>query len=738
MPEPKAAPGCVERVDCPRLSPRPPSPKAPPPPREKAGSLPAWAAIGLLLAAAIVPYARTLGFGFVLDDERLLRSLPEIRTLGSIPDVLGLTGRVPQPRALRTVSYSIDHALAGGFDPAVFHATNLLLHALAVLAVWRLVAALARPRAALFAALLFAVHPVQTETVAFVTARKDLLAGLFSALAFAVFLAHRKAPSAGRYVAILALFALAVLGKEVAVVLPALFLAHDAIVSGEGPARALRRRFAFYAPFTALALLGAGVAIALHRISSFAADARFPGDSALETGLTVPAILARYASLLLLPVGQSADYSFDAFPLVRSPLDPRFLVPLLFLAAIGYAAVRLRRRSPVAAFGLAWTAIALLPVAQIVPHHEILAEHYLYLPAIGFAIAAGTGLDALASRHPATGPRLAATIVLLLAALGALRVRVWSDAETLLASVAERYPRCARARFGLGEERLRRGRDAEAEAEWAAAAAVGPGRTPEESRGYVAAQNRLAIASASRWTANGRKPGDPDLERAVERLLAARDAAPDEPGPRQNLLALAVQAARPDLAMQAIGPDAGSAGAALRERAGEAILEIGALPGDRGGAAAAMAIVGGFLREKGRLSGEKRQTALRIAESWLESRGDLPGLIAYSRWRGLSVKETQRRVRRRNPVVPSHLPPSVEALRRLPEIERGDPRAADAPPADGPALEALATYLSKSLLEAVRRGPRDKNPEAVREAAEDVRRALRAFLGDPVAGDRDI
>ena len=692
------------------------------------------AAIGLVLAAALVPYVRTLGHGFVLDDERLLRSIPEIRSLQSVPAVLGLDGRLPQPRALRTVSFAIDHAAAGGFDPAYFHASNLVLHALAAIAVFALARKLLAPLEALLAALVFAVHPVQTEAVAFVAARKDLLAALFSTLAFLAFLRHRERQTAGRAAAVFGLFALAVLGKEVAVVLPALFLAHDAIARREGVSGALRTRWRFYAPFAALALAAAAVAVAFHEISSFAASLRFPGGSLARTWLTVPAVLSKYAALLFFPFGLSADYSYDAFPLVSRALDARFLVPLAVVAALAVLAAWLARRAPAASFGMAWALVAVLPVSQILPHHEIVAEHYLYLPSIGAALAAGCGLGAAVRRVGPAGARLAATILVLFAAASALRVRAWADEETLLRSAVARFPRCARARAGLGEECLKKGLAEEGVLNLEAASAIGAGPTPEESRGFVAAENRLALLAVERWRDEGSPPRSEDLERAFGGFGAAIAASPDEPGPRANLLHLAVLARRPEAAVAAAR--GAPAGAPLGAEAARGIAAIGALPGDAALASEAAALLSLAVASR-TLSGADRTTALRLVESWLESHGDLPAWVAFSRWRGLAVKETQRRIRGRIARVPPHLPPSVDALRSLPPVDAGSAPAD--PPLDGPAVEAHVAHLSRAVLAMVQRGPRGVRPAAdFAAAANVVRRSMRAWLGEPLPSDRDL
>jgi Flp pilus assembly protein TadD len=344
-------------------------------------------------------------------------------------------------------------------------------------------------RVAFIAAGLFVLHPVHTDSVTYISGRRDILFTLFYLAGFYCFLRYRQLREWRSIIAAFLMYLLSMGSKEMGVTLPLVFLAYDLVqnfsrdasapASGYGKAlfaslkKSLARAYVLY-PLTFLGAL----AFSCYKvfIKSPSLQSTYYGDSALVTFLTVARILAHYLKLMFFPVRLNADYSFNAFPLSTSLYEPSVAASLLLLLCMGYMTLRLLENHKLPAFGIAWFFITLLPVCHIIPHHELLAEHYLYLPSVGLCLAAAVIGDRLlaGSRHAA----VLAVCFLAMAALFSMRVadrnRDWSDSLTLYEKTVKTAPQCARAHSNLGEAYASRGRIDEAISQCRQALAIKP------------------------------------------------------------------------------------------------------------------------------------------------------------------------------------------------------------------------------------------------------------------------
>jgi protein O-mannosyl-transferase len=333
-------------------------------------------------------------------------------------------------RPLTMASYAVDWRIG---QVAWFHAMNVAWHAGASVLVAVLVRRWSGDRAALVSGLLFAVHPVHVEAVANIVGRAELMAALFALLAvYAALGCDRVGWSAAALVG-------GLLSKENAAVVPGL------IVWGWmlGLARPSRRRMLGYAASwiavaAAYAVTRETILNPLSRIENIAPV--FVGAAPWAVRLTAVAAFADVARLLVFPLTLRVDYSPAERTLVTSPLDPRFVLGLLCLVALGgLIGLAWRRGRRVEAFGLGWIAIALLPVANLVfPVGVLVAERTLYLPSAGLALAAGAWLADLA---PARWRVVAAALVVAGGVRTARRVPVWRDATSVILSELEDSPR---------------------------------------------------------------------------------------------------------------------------------------------------------------------------------------------------------------------------------------------------------------------------------------------------------
>jgi protein O-mannosyl-transferase len=439
------------------------------------------AAVGLL---ALLAHARTLGNGFVYDDARALGNavvtgpFDPAAIAGS--DFWGQgAGGVGTWRPLAVASLWVDQHLGGG-APLPFHATNLVLHALTAIA---LVLALRRAvgdgRLALAAGALFATLAINTEAVAAVVGRADLLAALLGVLAWATLPPPGARLAPARVAGAAGLTLAALLAKESALVIPPFLVAAELLL-GDRPWRARLGRAAALAGALAAAV---GLYLALRAASvPFGAILRAENNNPL-LGQPLPtrvlsglALLTRAARLILVPLQLAPDYSFAEILPERMPPSADVLLGALLAILLAAGAVAARRRSPAAALGL--TLVLLGWAAQshiLLPLPAIFAERLLYLPAAGAAIAVVAGAAALHRRGRAG---LAVALLVLLAAgnlaRGVVRDGDWRSPATLFGQAVRDTPRCARAWLNLAAARIEARRLEDGLADLGRAAAIAP------------------------------------------------------------------------------------------------------------------------------------------------------------------------------------------------------------------------------------------------------------------------
>lgn len=496
-------------------------------------------AAAALAAAALAAYASAIAHPILFDGVELVLENAAIRSLARLPEIAGFgpEGFAIEQRWVREASYALEYAVAGPWAP-LYHLDNLLLHG----AVGLLVLALLRdltgsPRLALWSTGLFLLHPICVNVVAQVAGRRELLAALF-ALATLLLLRRWTARRAvwALAAAVVALY-LATFSKQIGLLAAPAFLLVDAYrrSAGEAPVERaplgavgcafarLRERPGTYALLAGLALGGVGAillpeedGIGLSGSPSYYAGAGHPLD--LLDRLRIAGLGLR---LLLVPVGLSADYFYDALGLVGPGVGLLGALDLALLAAALAATVWGLLRGHWVGFGGAWYALFYLPHAGIIPWHEVFAERFLYLSAVGFCLALAA-LGEAAARRLALRPAVAlAGGLALLAALGVAtqqRTQVWASHASLWQSVKERYPRNARAHHGLGEEAHKAGRPEEAARHYrraleilpvylqaqvgAVTALVEAGRL-EEAEPLLERARRLAPESAEVWDLQG-------------------------------------------------------------------------------------------------------------------------------------------------------------------------------------------------------------------------------------------
>ncbi len=403
-----------------------------------------WLGFGLLALLVGLAWANGLDGAFTYDDKVEVVGNRTIRTLEQWHAVVGYNASRP----LVILSWALDWRL-WGLEPFGYHLVNVLIHALNAGLVFLLGEELCRrmrlPRPmlpALAAAALWAVHPMTTEAVTYITGRSESLCAALYLGAVLGWLRWRRAGDVFQLLVALIAFLLAAATKEVAATIPVTLLLIELLLPGERPMG--RRGWLGLAPFWAVLAAGAVARKLMYGV--FTTDLWLrPLGVQLATEAEV---VVRYLQLWLLPVGQSV---FHDHPAAEGFADPGVVAALALLLAIGGIAAWQWRRRPWLALCLAWFLVILAPSSSVVPLKETMAEHRAYLPGWALCFGLVLALRPLAARFPKPAVLAAAVAVLTLGTATHLRNQAWEDEVALWQDATSKNPDSAEAWYGYGD-----------------------------------------------------------------------------------------------------------------------------------------------------------------------------------------------------------------------------------------------------------------------------------------------
>jgi len=397
-------------------------------------SRPRASTYAILVGVLCIVYATALGNGFTFDDIEVVANNRHVRawnnlTLMFSPSYFRAFAEYSY-RPLLTFTYFVDWALGRG-RANWFHLTNLIFHAANVCLLLRLcsVSGVSGPIACC-TAMLFGLHPVNSEVVCGIAFREDALALFFMLCALNMFAADRGnwlRRSAG-----LMCFALALLSKEMALVFPVVVAAYDLLMRR-------RRRTALYACLLIVAVLYAGVRFGLMR-----------GPEAATRRTPILADVTRAGShsavLLLLPIHLAPDHGGTS--VAYSPaLCAAWAAALLGLLLCVLAA---RERRATVAFGAAWLVLLFAPVAGLVPIRNLVAERHLYAPAAGLCLLIASAC------WRRRGAVYLGFVIVSFTLLTAQRCFAWRDSFALWTATVRTSPNSFRALSNLAREAERK------------------------------------------------------------------------------------------------------------------------------------------------------------------------------------------------------------------------------------------------------------------------------------------
>jgi tetratricopeptide (TPR) repeat protein len=405
---------------------------------------------GLIGLFALLLWGQTARFDFVWDDEIYIAQNKSIRSLASIPKIFCPTetpsaGTPSFYRPLRDTFYALLHALDGKETPQpwIFHLANVLWHGAAAMLLFLTALALcqrlsggvstAERMASLFIALGFAAHPAVSEAVCWAKCMDDLMAAVFVLAAARSLL---KWNEGGRgYVAALVWFLLAVFTKESAVpfALAVFFMLH-------GFHKLPWRRSAKLAmPFLLVAFF---YAACRHWVMGRSSQCPPLSGTYGQTLVDMFPVALEYWRLLWGIPPFCADYNFmvgaPPHPFLSGAVLGGVFLVLFFVALAAWLWRRPEWR--MSAFGLIWLGLFLLPVSNLLPMMQYMAERFLYLPLMGFLLALGGVFLNFSRLRPRLAAALAAALMIIWTGTSLNRMGIWQDALTLFVRTEFEHP----------------------------------------------------------------------------------------------------------------------------------------------------------------------------------------------------------------------------------------------------------------------------------------------------------
>lgn len=415
------------------------------------------------LYLAFQVYAPALHGPFVFDDTTLPYHLPNFSR--------ALQAWISGVRPLLMLSYWINYQWSR--EPFLFHVFNVVFHSVnsaLVFLIARKLLGTSDTLLAGFAAAVFLLHPVQTESVAYVAGRSEDLSVLFFLAAFAVFLYRRSAAASWKTaVVVLALFAAAAATKEHTLVLPGLLLLTDYYWNPGFSFSGIRRNWRIYA---SLAVAGAAGLAFVARILAHAPSAGFGLKDLTwyQYFFTECRAFFVYLGLLVFPAGQSLDHDF---PISHNILEHGAIFGLAGIVLLAGAAIYFRRRYPLASYGFLVYLLLMAPTSSFVPIKDPLAERRMYLPMIGILLVVVALLQRIRLDRRKLAPVLGAVAVVL-AILTYQRNQLWGSDTALWEDTVRKSPGKSRAHFQLAHTYDAQGRCLEAVTQYAEAARLEP------------------------------------------------------------------------------------------------------------------------------------------------------------------------------------------------------------------------------------------------------------------------
>jgi len=405
---------------------------------------------GLFLLALLV-YANTFQHGMMYswDDNRYLRENMLLRdpSPGAIVQIFSqfyFAAYIPVTLLTYWIEYNI-----WGLEPSGYHVVNVVLHALNSALVYLFLARLLKNRAvAALAAVLFVIHPLQVESVAWISERKNLLSMLFTLLAFLSHIRSAEPDGGRRWLALTwFLYLLAALSKPTVVGIPLLFMAYDYLWAGLPLRDVIRRNV------VPLAIAAAAAVLIIVAHAEAGGIKEYRGNSPVVTAGIMLMVYWDYVVSLVAPFNLNNFYLYDVSMLNQHQLSV-VLGALLVIGSVVFAWKQPLGR-PFSLFAVLWIWLLMLPVSNIVPIAIERADRYIYFPGVAIFALVGLAVERLwyARTTPTWRYGVTAAVAVAIGGLSMLTIQrnqVWTTEGTLWIDHLQDYPDSQTGWLNLG------------------------------------------------------------------------------------------------------------------------------------------------------------------------------------------------------------------------------------------------------------------------------------------------
>ncbi|MBN2119677.1 MAG: hypothetical protein JW734_01300, partial [Candidatus Omnitrophica bacterium] len=333
-------------------------------------------AVFLISALGFIVYFNSLGGQFIRDDNALVKNNIYIKNPANLAKcftrniALGSPEKWNSYRPLQMFTYMLDYQI-WKLKPAGYHLTNILLHILTgIMLYFFIYAVFGDSILSLYTSLLFIAHPVHTQAVSYISGRADSLAAVFLLFCFILYIRFLGLSTKGTFLFMVISYLGALFSRENSLILPGLLILYHF---------SLKKKFraSSFSALSCIALIY--IVLRLTLLKSLLSNISYP-TTFIQRLPGFFAAMAEYFRLIILPFNLHASYGLKLF----SFSDPKVIAGIFVTLILVFYALKKRKQDSLILFSIGWFFMALLPQSNLYPINAYMAEHWLYLPSVGF------------------------------------------------------------------------------------------------------------------------------------------------------------------------------------------------------------------------------------------------------------------------------------------------------------------------------------------------------------------